>query len=268
MFHGSFVSSTLAVLLCFASAGVPAERAAKGAEAQPALADIVEELQVELGRRAPDEAHAKQLVERLAAEFAVCGTKDRAPIVRVIERCLAAKHQGKPQTELVCHAARALAGMAPESVPVLARALENRPLVKEKEIGRTLVLALGKTRDKSAIKTLLGLLDSPDDTLVAAAGEALGEFDGAPLATRKQLFEEALKALMQAKDQKDSSAQATLTPNAQQDAAALQRYDAIQAAFSTTLQRLSKQEARSADLWQRWWNKNKRANWDDKSKLS
>jgi HEAT repeat protein len=267
MFQGSFVSTTLALLLCLATPGVPAERGGKPAESQPALADLVDELQQELGHRSVDETHAKQLVERLAAEFTVCGTKDRAPIVRVIERCLAAKRQGKPETELVCHAARALAGMAPESLPVLVRALENKPLLKDKEIGRTLVLALGKTRDKAAVKPLLEVLDSDDDGLVAAAGEALGEHEGAPLATRKQLFEEVLKALMQAKDQMDAQTQGALDPNSPHDDAAARRYDTIQAALGTTLQRLSKQEARSAESWQRWWNKNKRANWDDKSKL-
>jgi HEAT repeat protein len=268
MFQGSFAAASLALFLALGAGFAPARAAGERLEPRPVVSGLVEELQQELARKAADPAHAKQLVERLAAEFAVSGTKDRSPIVRVLERCLAAKQQGKPDGELVCHAARALAGMAPESLPVLVRALDNKPLLKEKEIGRTLVLALGKTRDKSAVKPLLGLLDSPDDGLVAAAGEALGEFEGAALATRKQLFEEALKALLQAKDQKDAQTQQTLDPNAPHDDAAARRYDAIQAAFGTTLQRLSKQEARNADLWQRWWNKNKRADWDDKSKLS
>ena len=268
MFQGRFVRSSIVLMIAFCVPAAPVRAASERVEVRPLVSNLVDELQQELARKAVDAAHVKSLVERLAAEFSVSGTRDRAPIVRALERGLSAKQEGKPDGELVCHCARALASMAPESLPVLERALENKALLKEKEIGRTLVLALGKTRDKSAIKTLLGFLDSPDDSLVGAAGEALGEFDGAPLALRKQLFEEVLKALMQAKDLKDSSSQATLTPNAQQDAAALQRYDAIQAAFSTTLQRLAKQEARTADLWQRWWNKNKRANWDDKSKLS
>ncbi len=268
MFHGSFVSTTLALLLALCAPPAAAPAGSGPAEVRPVVSGLVDELQQELARKAIDAAHAKELVLRLAAEFAISGTRERAPIVRAIERCLAAKQQGKPDGELVCHAARALAGMAPESLPVLERALDNKALLKEKEIGRTLVLALGKTRDKSVTKTLLGLLDSPDDGIVAAAGEALGEFEGAPLALRKQLFEETLKALTQAKDQKDSQVQQTLDPNSPHDAAAVKRYDALQAAFGATLQRLSKQDARSPELWQRWWTRNKRADWDDKSKLS
>jgi hypothetical protein len=268
MFQGSFVAATLALLSALCVPPGSARGETGHGETSPVVSELVDDLQQELSRKEIDETHAKELVERLAAEFAVSGTKDRAPIVRVLERALAAKEQGKPDVELVCHSARALAGMAPESLPVLAHALENKALLKEKEIGRTLVLALGKTRDKAAQKPLLGLLDSSDDGLVAAAGEALGEYEGAALATRKQLFEEVLKALMQAKDQMEAQSQSSLEPNSPHDDAAQKKYDAIQAALGTTLQRLSRQEPRSADLWQRWWNKNKRANWDDKSKLS
>lgn len=236
-------------------------------EQRPIVAGLVGDLQDELAHRSNDETRAKELVEKLATEFTVSGSKDRGVIVKVLERCLAAKQSGKPDAGLVCHATRALAAMAPESLPVLNRALDNKLLLKEPEIGRTLVLALGKTRDKGSIKELFGVLDHPDDALVAAAGEALGEYDSVELATRKQIFEEVLKTLMQAKDQKDAQAQQSTDPTAPHDDAAARRYDTIQAALSTTLQRLSKQEPRSADLWQRWWNKNKRANWDDKSKL-
>jgi len=268
MFQGSLVSTVLALLLVYPAPSTPAPSGSDRLEARPASSELVDELQQELARRAIDEARAKQLVERLAAEFAICGTKDRAPIVRVLERCLAAKEQGKPDSELVCHAARALAGMAPESLPVLERALDNKPLLKDREIARTLVLALGKTREKSATKTLLELLDGSDDAIVAAAGEALGEFEGAPLALRKQLFEEVLKTWSEAKDERDSQVQQTLDPNSPHDAAAVRRYEVLEAAFSATLQRLSKQEARSVELWQRWFGKNKRADWDDRSKLS
>jgi HEAT repeat protein len=272
MFQGSFVSTFLALLLALPAPSAPTPAAtpvaAERGELRPAVSSLVDDLQQELARRSVDEARAKQLVEKLAAEFAISGTRERAPIVRVLERCLAAKSQGKPDGELVCHAARALAGMAPESLPVLERALDNKPLLKEKEVGRTLVLALGKTRDKSATKTLLELLDDPDETIVAAAGEALGEYEGANLALRKQLFDAALKSLLQAKEEKDSQVQQTLDPNSPHDAAALKRYELLETAFGTTLQRLSKQDARSAELWLRWWNKNKRADWDDKSKLS
>jgi HEAT repeat protein len=267
MFHGSFVAAILALFLALSAPPGVARPLGERAEPGPVVAGLVEELQQELGRKSPDTAQAKQLVERLAVEFAVSGTKDRGPIVRVLELCLAAKRQGKPDGELVCHAARALAGMAPESLPVLLRTLDNKALLKDEEIGRTVVLALGKTRDKTAVKPLLGVLESGDAVLVTAAGEALGEHEGAPLATRKQIFEGVLKALLQAQDQRETQAQGALDPSAPHDDAALKRSDALLAALGSTLQKLSKQESRNPDLWLRWWNKNKRANWDDKSKL-
>jgi len=267
MFQGSFVTASIALILVYSAPSAPPRSESGHVETTPIVSSLVDELQQELARRAIDEARAKLLVERLASEFAVAGTKDRAPIVRVLERCLSAKEQGKPDGELVCHAARALAGMAPESLPVLERALDNKALLKDQEIGRTLVLALGKTREKSATKTLLELLDNPEDVIVAAAGEALGEFEGAQLALRKQLFEEVLKTWSQAKDEHDALVQQTLDPNSPHDAAAVKRYELLESAFSSTLPRLSKQDARSVELWQRWFAKNKRADWDDRSKL-
>ena len=266
MIHGRNFQAALAFVLVL-GAPFAAANSEPPLVARPAATGLVDDLQQELARRSFDAARAKALVERLVAEFAVSGTKERSLIVRGLERCFSARAQGKPDVELVCHSARALASMAPESLPVLTRALENRTLLKEKEIGRTLVLALGKTRDKAATKTLLGLLDSPDDTLVAAASEALGEYEGAALAQRKELFEEVLKTLMQAKDLRDAQTQSAFDPNSPHDEAAARRYDAISSACGTTLQRLSKQEARTPELWQRWWNKNKRVNWDDKTKL-
>ncbi|MBK7641436.1 MAG: HEAT repeat domain-containing protein [Planctomycetes bacterium] len=268
MIQNRFFRSSVFLCLALLAPLAAGDAQSASADAQRQVAALVDEFKHEVTQRAVDDAHAKELLERLAAQFAVAGTRERGVIVRGLEKGLSAKEKGQPDSDVVCLTARALAAMAPESLPALERAAENRSLLKDKEIGRTLVLALGKTRDKSVVKTLLDFLDSSDDGLVAAACEALGEYDSAPLVLRKQLFGEVLKSLMEAKDQKESQAQPTLDPNAVHDDAAQRRYDAIQAACGTTLERLSKQDSREADLWQRWWNKNKRADWDDKSKLS
>ena len=267
MSQGRFVGTLLVLALALCAPGAALHASSGRGEMRPVVG-LVDELEDALAHRKAAEAHTQELVERLAAEFNVSGTKDRATIVKALERCFAARQQGKPVVDLACKSARAMAAMAPESLPVLNRALGNDTLLKEHELARTLVLALGKTKDKAALKPLFAFLDHRDDGLVAAAGEALGEFDGAPQVTRKQVFEEGLKALMQAKDTMDAQTQSALDPNAPHDDAAQKRYETIAAALSTSLQRLAKQDPRKPEEWQRWWNKNKRADWDDKSKLS
>jgi hypothetical protein len=267
MAHGRFVASVFVFALALSAPSAPLHASGGRGELRPIVVSLVDELEDALGHRKAGAEHTQELVERLAEEFNVSGTRERATIVKALERCFSARQQGKPVVDLACLTARALASMAPESLPALSRALDNDTLLRERELARTLVLALGKTRDKAALKQLYGFLDHRDEALVAAAGAGLGEFEGADLATRKQAFEETLKALTQAKDQFDGQAAQTPDPSSPHDDAAQKRYDTIAAALSATLQRLSKQEAKTPDEWQRWWNRNKRADWDDKSKL-
>lgn len=268
MTHGRFAASLLVLALSFSAPSAPLAAPSGRGDLRPVVASLVDELEDALGHRKAAAEHTQELVERLAAEFNVSGTRERATIVKSLEHCLAARQQGKPVVELACLCARAMASMAPESLPVLNRALDNDALLKEHEIGRTLVLALGKTRDKAALKPLFGLLDQRDEVLAASAGEALGEYEGAVLATRKQVFEEVLRALQQAKDSLDAQLQQSPDSSSPHDDAMQKRYELLAAAFSGTLQRLSKQDAQTPEAWQRWWARNKRANWDDKSSLS
>jgi hypothetical protein len=46
------------------------------------------------------------------------------------------------------------------------------------------------------------------------------------------------------------------------DTIARERYDAISASMITTLQRISGHDERDPAAWQRWWNKNKKEDWE------
>jgi len=233
-------------------------------EPRPALHELIRELSDELGRKELDTEQRTQLMQQLAVEFALGGSKDRVSIVRVLERCLSTKVTGKADAELAELGARALAGMAPESVPVLSRAVDNRSLMKDPRLARTLVLALGKTRDKLSVKPLLDLLDKSQPELVALAGEALGEQEQAAPQTRRKIFEELLKTLTSAKDARDAALQTAAVTNGLVDPEIERRYEILEPALLTALAKLSHQEARGAEQWQQWWNKHKRDNWDEK----
>jgi hypothetical protein len=263
------VALTLSLLAGAASAlTFPAPVVSARIVPRPAIRELIHDLTEELNRKELDTAQRTALIQQLANEFALAGSKDRVTIVKALERCLSTRVTGKADLELADLTVRALAAMAPESVPVLTRAAENRSLMKDAKLARTIVLALGKTRDKGVLRSLTGLLDHAQPELVATAGEALGEFELAPLETRKKLFEEVLKTLSSAKNSRDAALQTAAQTNGMVDASFERRYELLEPALLTTLARLSHQEARGPELWQSWWNKNKRGNWDEKPKLA
>ena len=104
------------------------------------------------------------------------------------------------------------------------------------------------------MKTLLDLLDDKNSVIIGASAEALANFDEAPLKLRKEVFNELLKLLMTTKALKDSNAS---------DITSRDRYDVIAAPIVTTLQGLSGHDERKPEKWQRWWNKNKKKDWDE-----
>jgi HEAT repeat protein len=144
--------------------------------------------------------------------------------------------------------------MGPESTKAITGWIGHKALRKDIALQNQLILSLGKTKDKSAVGTLIPLLENKDSTLISAAATALSEFSEADLQTRKDAFEGMLKVLMSAKGAKDTNVNDTI---------AREKYDVISGSIITSLGKLSKHEERDPDEWQRWWNKNKGKNWDD-----
>lgn len=221
----------------------------------------VKAMLAELGRhaseRGKEDTQAIAVIDRLVQAFPECGPKDREAIVKGLDKCFKEKRPedeaGVRQNQIYLAAATALGTMAPESVPVLLSWIGNKSHKKDEALQRTLILRLGKTKDARAIKPLIKLLDDPDPPIIAAAAEAMGEFDGIALDERKAMFEELLKLLMGAKAAVDAD-------NA--DPIARHRYDTIGAPIVTTMARLTKHNEHQPEAWQRWWNKNKKEDWD------
>jgi hypothetical protein len=218
---------------------------------------MLEELDRHASERGKEDTQAIAVIDRLVQTFSECGPKDREAIVKGLDKCFKEKRpedqDGVRQNQLFLAAATALGEMAPESVPVLLAWIGHKSHKKDEALQRLLILRLGKTKDERAIKPLIKLLDDPDPPIIAAAAEAMGEFDGAALDERKGMFEELLKLLTGAKAAVDAD-------NA--DPIARQRYDTIGAPIVTSMQRLSKHNEHAPEAWQRWWNKNKKEDWD------
>ena len=227
---------------------------------RPEIAELLDKLKAHVKERGDEDPLAIEVIDTLVQEFPKCGPKDRGSIVKAFDRHFSAKRkdtdEGLPNNALYIATAVALGTMGPESTKVLESWIDHKSHRRDMALQRQLILALGKTHDEKAVETLVDLLPHKEATVQAAAAEALGEYTFLDQKLRKDAFEAVLKELGATKVAVDTDVQ---------DIIARERYDAISASMITTLQLLSGHDERDPALWQRWWNKNKKKDWDEAS---
>ena len=199
------------------------------------------------------------IIDELLVEYPKCGPKDKASIVGFLGKSIEQKRdevsEGVPNNKLSMAAAVAMGAMGPESTKTLEGWIDDKRLKKDVALVGRLILSLGKTKDPSATRKLVKLLEHPEASLVSAAAQALGEFKEADLKVRKEGFESMLKVLMSSFNNKEGN------PN---DLIAKERYDIIGSPIITSLKALSGHDERDPAAWQSWWNNNKNKDWNKK----
>jgi len=225
---------------------------------RPEVKELLGELKDHIGKRGDEDKEAVAVIDKLLQEFPESGPKDRKSICDGLSKCFDVQRieveEGVPNNSLFIAAGTALGRMGPESADALNKWIGHKKHRKDLALQRVLILSLGKTKDDSGIKTLTDLLQSKDDMLVGAAAEALADYNEKELDVRKSIFENLLKVLMSSKGAVDVNVNDTI---------ARERYDVIAAPIITTLQALSGNDERDPEEWQRWWNKNKKKDWDE-----
>lgn len=217
---------------------------------------LIDKLDAHAGARGKEDQEAVAVIDTLLTEFPGCGPKDRAAIVKALDKCFKEKRpeeEGGRQNGLYMAAATALGKMAPESVPVLLSWIDHKSHRGDLALQRTLILQAGATRDEEAQKDIVKLLKHHEAQIQAAAAEALGNYGEAEQDLRKDLFKELLETLMTVKGQKDSD------PN---DTIARDRWDVIAAPIITSMKALAGHDENDPQAWQAWWNDNKKEDWD------
>ncbi len=220
--------------------------------------DELKALKGHVGKRGAEDIEAIQVIATLKAEFPESGPKDRKAIVKGINACLKSKRKLTKEklfdNKLHLAAAEALGSMGPESVKDLSGWVDHKAFVKDLDMRRTLILSLGNTKDEDAVDPLVDLLTNHEPAVQAAAAQALGNFGFLDQKDRKSVFKKVLDVITQVKNALDVG---------QTDPIVQDRYDTIAGPMLTTLQKLSGHDARDALVFRKWWNKNKKADWDE-----
>jgi HEAT repeat protein len=256
----------LLALLLLSSPSLPAtldalpalRQDAPPADSRPEIAAKIEELAAHVKKAGKEDELAIAAIDALTAEFPKSGPKDRAAIVKALDACFKANRSkelepGVPDDRLYFAAATALGGMAPESVKLLTELLGHKSLRSNLRLQARIAKSLGATKDPKGLDPLMALLGHKDKEMQVAGADALTVFGESDLDTRKRVFEAALNILMDQKAKKDADLN---------DFEAHDRWNAISGPFVTLLQRLARRNETDPDAWLRWWNKNKKENWD------
>ncbi|MFT4541651.1 MAG: hypothetical protein ACI841_003842 [Planctomycetota bacterium] len=227
---------------------------------RPEIKETLTQLKKYIGNRKGEQDHdAIGLIDTLInGEFQQSGPRDRKDIVKQLSACLKVKRntskEGVRDNKLYLAAAVAMGKMGPESAKELKSWINHKTHRQDLALQRELILSLGKVKEGKSIEFLIDLLTHQRPEVQSAAAEALGYFDDSKNKVRKDIFEEVLKVLGGAKTDVNSDVN---------DTVARERYDVIEAAMITTLQVMSGQDLRDPEQWQRWWNKNKKDDWDE-----
>ncbi len=208
------------------------------------------------GRSDPGDSEAIQRVVQLGREFRSSGPRDRQAIIRGLDRVFLAQRRpnkdGSQKTALFILAARGLGGMGTAASKPLIKWIDHGRHKSDLPLQRELILALGRTKSKLAREELRDLLKDVRPTFKSAAATGLGMFSHEPSKVRKQLFEDLMKALLQAQANARSL-----------DTTSQEIWRAVNSPANASMRKLSHTSMASPEAWQRWWNKNKRRDWDE-----
>lgn len=209
---------------------------------------------------ARDDEGVKLIDELLIKSKAGLEAKDQAAMVKGLDAVLSdGKLRPPDNTKLYIGAVQALGYCGAEGAKVLhdvyvdKRYPEKRDWVPFRE---QVLKNLGRTKDESQIKFLTNeAVRSPEAGLAAAATEALGNFDEAKEALRKEIVSELIKC-RGSLEEKASQIGTNIDGQNAKD-----RLAALGDRWNGTLAKLTKQNFTTFREWQAWHNKNKTLPW-------
>jgi hypothetical protein len=274
MQYPAATAAKLALAACAVCASVAAQEPPPPAKPDPEIAASVDRLESAWKDRAM--AHDDAAI----AELQKLGKAAAAPLYKsdrrlVLSTTTAVLNKGKLRPSDACGiyeaAAEALVSFGADGAKALHTTYTRKRFPKKPEWARmraTLVSNIGKTRDLKMVDFLCERAKrAPEDEVLAAAGEALGNYQDADQKVRKKI----VKALIAKLGGVEANASQAVVnqPGQPQNFGpqnAQQTLRAISGKWNASLQKLTGQPLKNGSDWQHWFNKNKTRDWDEADK--
>ena len=254
---GAGAASPVPICAPPAPALVQGEEAEEPPDDRAEVEELLEQLLEHTRHLGKKDAWAVEVIGKLRVEFRRSGPHDRRDVVKGIHRAMRVKRRiakdGSRQRELFLEGAKALAEMGPESVDPLIRLIDDRNHADDYPVRCAFISSLGKTKDEKAVRRLLDLLDEFQARLQASAATALGNFTNLDQKVRKRIFEDLLKLLC---------GTSAAMQDKQNSSTLHDRWRRVSGPCQSSMRKLSGANESGAEKWRRWWNKNKRKDWD------
>lgn len=212
-------------------------------------------------RKMEEDFRAISLIRRLAEQYPDSHPKDQAKIAKAMYLVF---HYGpaRPPGKDVLYreAATALSVMGADGGLLLEKLFDHDRIDDREyaDLRAHILLQIGKTRSEKQIELLLEQARrSPFDRIMAAAGEALGNYAGVDIRTKRDIVDRLLIKYgeVDAKARQPQIVE-TGTPYSFTAQNARETLEAIQSKWNATLTRLTGQTFTEFPDWQHWHNKN------------
>lgn len=208
---------------------------------------------------------AIEIIDRLLPEAAEMYPKDRQNFIKALHSVFKGRKRDPGEPALYKASVVALGSMGPETGKTLTSIYEKAPFgTKPRDwvaMRESILENIGRTRDEKQAKFLLDTATrAHEDRIKAAAGKALGYYEGSKFAFRRDLVKKLV--VDYGRIEGDTKSNQLEDPNVITRKRTLA---AISDPWNETLARLTGQRFRTCEEWNHWFNKNKNKvkNWDN-----
>lgn len=258
---------TKLILIALCAAGSLAAQDEGGPEAaknpDPQIAKEIDDFKTAVSdKKMAKDLEARAFLGRWVSAFETMHQKDKSAVVKVLDDVFSRAKPRPPETqELYEASAVALSRMEKPGAEVLKKAFNNARFRKTEWVSlrARLIGSLGAAKDPAHLSFILDIaLRDPEDQIIAAAGQALGNYEKAELNVRRDVVKKLVKRFNEIHDASRSDSLDDPVAQTKQ-----RTYAAISDPWNTSLGKLTGQAFRTPQDWQRWWNKSKDENWDE-----
>ncbi len=228
----------------------------------PRVKEGLKKIKEYLRKRGKQDAAAAEEIQKVVQLALQSADSDKKAVAKALEKILLHSRRKLTQVTLYTAAIEGLKGLGPFGAKGLLAAIKSKNFRKKErlQLKCDMIRALGATKEISAVKPLIDLMERDKDIQVnAAAVQALGNYSKAPEKVRKLIVERVVRIFSGTDDSSRS-----LDPNDPMADFYRRKLAAIGGPCQDTLRALTGQSLPNSLQWVKWWNHNKGKRWDKK----